>query len=75
VPALTVRRAGQLSPFFITGMGFAGETGRSGGEGLTLVHFSAQPKPFWSVSRFVSSLCRVMTIQLLKVPKVSHKKS
>ena len=26
------------------------------GQGLTLVHFSAQPSPFWSVSRFVSSL-------------------
>jgi len=25
-------------------------------QGLTLVHFSDQPKPFWSVSRFVSSL-------------------
>jgi len=26
----------------------------------TLVHFPAQPKPCWSVSRIVSSLCRVM---------------
>jgi len=26
------------------------------GQGLTLVHFSAQPKPFWSMSHFVSSL-------------------
>jgi hypothetical protein len=25
-------------------------------QGLTLAHFSAQPEPFWSVSRFVSSL-------------------
>jgi len=25
-------------------------------QGLTLVHFSAQPKPFWSGLRFVSSL-------------------
>jgi hypothetical protein len=31
------------------------------GQGLTLVHFSAQPQPFWSVSRLVSSLRRVMT--------------
>jgi hypothetical protein len=26
------------------------------GQGLTLVHFSARPQPFWSVSRFVSNL-------------------
>jgi hypothetical protein len=26
------------------------------GQGLTLVHFSAQPQPFWSMSRFVSGL-------------------
>jgi len=26
------------------------------GQGITLVHFSPQPKPFWSVSRFKSSL-------------------
>jgi len=25
-------------------------------QGLTIVHFSAQPKPFRSVNRFVSSL-------------------
>jgi len=25
-------------------------------QGFTLVHFSAQPKPFWSVSRLVSTL-------------------
>jgi hypothetical protein len=25
-------------------------------QGLILVHFSAQPQPFWSVSRVVSSL-------------------
>jgi hypothetical protein len=25
-------------------------------QGLTLVHFSPQPKPFWSLSRFVPSL-------------------
>jgi len=31
------------------------------GQGLTLAHFPAQPMPFWSVSRFVSSLSRVMT--------------
>ena len=31
------------------------------GQGLTLVHYSAQPMPFWSVRRFVSSLWRVMT--------------
>jgi len=29
-------------------------------QGLILVYFSAQPKPFWSVSSFVSSLCRSM---------------
>jgi hypothetical protein len=31
---------------------------RGGGQwqGLTLVHFSAQPQPFWPVSRLVSSL-------------------
>jgi len=28
----------------------------SGEAGLTVVHFSAQPKPFWSVSRFVSRM-------------------
>jgi hypothetical protein len=36
----------------------AGEEHR---QGLTLAHFAAQPKPFWSVSRFVSCLSRVMT--------------
>jgi len=30
-------------------------------QGLTLAHFSAQHKPFWSVSRFVTSLRRDMT--------------
>ena len=30
-------------------------------QGLTLLHFSAQPKPLWSVSRFACSLCRIMT--------------
>ena len=36
-----------------------------GGQGLTLLHFSPQPKPFGSVSRFVYTL--------LKPPNVSHK--
>jgi hypothetical protein len=30
-------------------------------QGLTLAHFSAQPMPFWTVSRFVSCLSRVVT--------------
>jgi hypothetical protein len=29
----------------------------AGGQGLTIAHFSAQPKPFWSVSRII--LCQV----------------
>jgi len=31
------------------------------GQRLTLVHCSAQPKPLWSVIRFVSDLRRVIT--------------
>ena len=38
----------------------AGSAGTSM-QGLTLAHFLAQPKPFWSVSRFVFSLWRVTT--------------
>ena len=37
--------------------------GHSPRQGIPLVHVSAQPEPFWSVSRFVSSLRRVMTHQ------------
>jgi hypothetical protein len=43
-------------------------------QGLSLVHLSARTKPLWSLSRFASSLCGVMTIYLLKVPNVAHKK-
>jgi hypothetical protein len=39
----------------------AGGAGGAAGQGLTLVHFSAQLKPSWSLKRFVSSLRRVMT--------------
>jgi hypothetical protein len=38
-----------------------GSAGTAAGQGLTLTHFSAQPEPFWSISRFVFSLWRVMT--------------
>jgi len=30
--------------------------GAAAWQGLTLVHYSAQPEPFWSVSGFVSSV-------------------
>jgi hypothetical protein len=46
--------------------------------GADTLHFSAQPKPFWTVELFVSSMSPVTTHQhcdaLLKPPNASTKK-
>ena len=43
-------------------------------QGLTLAHFSAQPKPFWSTSHLPVSSCLIDWGEImLHAPNVSHK--
>jgi hypothetical protein len=70
--------AGSRTPQFATRTKSWRNDEGSGRRGLTLVHSTAQPKPFWSLSQCVSSLLLAVTHHLfhtvLNAPNVSHKR-